>query len=283
MSQESLDLVVRAIKAATKQPPDFETVNALYHPEHVFVPLEASALGGADATGAHGYRAWLERTGDVVEWEADLKGAIDVGPGKVIAVTANRFEGASSGVATEDRVWCVVTVTDGKITRTEAYLTPAKALEAALTEQPGKESDSSPSRGGSVGSGTSAENVESARRAIVDVEFFWALLDEHVVWDMRATLPPVDLPEVVTGRDAVVEASRRYWGTWDEYRLEADELIDAGKSVVLVLREHGRGKGSGIPFERSFAQVWTFHRGKIIRWEILPDKAVALEAAGLPD
>ena len=81
----------------------------------------------------------------------------------------------------------------------------------------------------------------------------------------------------------MIDGSRRYWGTWDEYRLDVQELVDAGESVVLVLHEQGRGKGSGVPFEREFAQVWTFHRGKVIRWEVFPDKVAALEAAGLSE
>jgi len=31
----------------------------------------------------------------------------------------------------------------------------------------------------------SKQNVELVRRGIESVEAFWALLDEHVVWDMR--------------------------------------------------------------------------------------------------
>lgn len=46
MSQENLDLVVRAIQAAIKKPkPDFETVDALYDPDHVLVSLAANTLG----------------------------------------------------------------------------------------------------------------------------------------------------------------------------------------------------------------------------------------------
>ena len=132
MSQENLDLVLRAMRAALARPtPDYETVNALCDPDHVFVPIEVSTFGGAEARGARGYKAWLEQTADALEWEAEMKGAVDVGPHKVLVVTLNRFRGASSGAETEDRVWSVVTVTDGKLTRTEAYLDPAKALEAA--------------------------------------------------------------------------------------------------------------------------------------------------------
>src|SRR5215203_5318972 len=126
----------------------------------------------------------------------------------------------------------------------------------------------------------SQENVELVRRGVQSVEAFWALLDEYVVWDLR-DYPILDLDGVYVGRDAVVEASRHWWGAWTEYHLDAEELIDAGSSVVLVVRERGRGKGSGAPFEQRFAQVWTFGRGRIIRWELFPNKDAALEAAGL--
>jgi ketosteroid isomerase-like protein len=128
----------------------------------------------------------------------------------------------------------------------------------------------------------SQENVELVRRGIESLDTFWALLDEYVVWDLRE-YPAVDLHGVYVGRDAVIEASRHYWGTWDDYRLDAEELIDAGSSVVAVVRERGRGKGSGAPFDKRWAQVWTFSRGQIIRWELFQDKADALEAAGLSE
>jgi ketosteroid isomerase-like protein len=128
----------------------------------------------------------------------------------------------------------------------------------------------------------SRQNVEMVRRGCQSVEAFWAMLDEYVVWDVgRVPLP--DVPQVVVGRDAVIEGSRRYWGTWDEYQLDPEEVIDAGSSVVVVLHERGRGRGSGVPFDRHFAQVWTFHRGRIIRWELFEDRDEALEALGLSE
>jgi ketosteroid isomerase-like protein len=132
MSQENLDLVVHAIQAATKRPePDFETVNALYHPDHVLVSLTATTLGEGEAQGAAGYKAWLQQIGDAVSWEGELKGAVDVGPDKVLVATVTRFKGASSGIELDERTWCVVTVAEGQITRTEVYNDPIQALEAA--------------------------------------------------------------------------------------------------------------------------------------------------------
>jgi ketosteroid isomerase-like protein len=132
MSQENLDLVVRAMEAVLRRPkPDFETVNALYHPDHVLVSLGAQSLGEGEAKGARGFKQWLEQTDDAIRWDAELRGAVDLGPDRVLAVQSVRFEGASSGIETEERVWSVVTVVDGQITRTDTYLDPVKALEAA--------------------------------------------------------------------------------------------------------------------------------------------------------
>jgi ketosteroid isomerase-like protein len=126
----------------------------------------------------------------------------------------------------------------------------------------------------------SEENIELVRRGVQSVEVFWGMLDEYVVWDLR-DYPGVDLDGVYVGRDAVIEGSRRWWGAWTDYSLDVEELIDAGSSVVVVVHEQGRGKSSGAPFEKRWAQVWTFSRGRIVRWEAYPDKAAALEAAGL--
>ena len=133
MSQENLDLVMRAMRAAVRQPrPDFDTMNALYHRDHVLVSIAASKLGAeGDAVGGRGYKAWMEAQQDVVSWETELGGAIDAGPDTVIAVMTTRFRGASSGAVTDQHVWMVVTVKDGQITRTEMYIQPAEAFAAA--------------------------------------------------------------------------------------------------------------------------------------------------------
>ena len=126
----------------------------------------------------------------------------------------------------------------------------------------------------------SDENVDLVRGGIASVDDFWAMLDEYVVWDLRGN-PVVDLDPVYIGRDAVIAASRHYWGTWEDYSLEADEIIDAGGSVVIAVRERMRGKGSGVQLDRHWAQTWTFQRGRLIRWELFREKAEALEAVGL--
>ena len=126
----------------------------------------------------------------------------------------------------------------------------------------------------------SEENIELVRRGIASVDAFWAMLDEYVVWDLRGN-PTFDLDPVYIGRDAVIAASRHYWGTWEDYSLEAEEIIDAGSSVVVAVRERMRGKGSGVQLDRRWAQTWTFQRGRVIRWELFRETTEALEAVGL--
>ena len=125
--------------------------------------------------------------------------------------------------------------------------------------------------------------MERVRRGIESVDAFWAMLDEYVVWDLRRAGTIPDLDSVYVGRDAVIKASRHYWGTWADYHVEPEELLDAGPSVVVILRERGRGKSSGAPFDRQNPQVWTFRGDRIIRWDSFETRAEALEAAGLSE
>src|SRR3954454_13673547 len=132
MSQENLDLVMRAMTAANVRPrPDFQTLNALFASDHLFVPVEGGKLGGEEVVGGEGYRGWLKESGAALSWEAKLEGAVDLGPEKVLAVQSIHFRGASSGIELNERMWIVFQVSDGKIIRTEAFLDSAEALEAA--------------------------------------------------------------------------------------------------------------------------------------------------------
>jgi ketosteroid isomerase-like protein len=120
-------VAVEAYTAATLRPkPDFETVNRLFHPEHVLVPLTAQL----DTRDFQGVAAFLDLP-DLADWSGTIEGAVDFGRGRVVLVTQGEYRGSSSGASVPLRSWIVASVRNGKVLRTEIYVDPVKALAAA--------------------------------------------------------------------------------------------------------------------------------------------------------
>ena len=130
----------------------------------------------------------------------------------------------------------------------------------------------------------SQENVEIVRR----------ITDAYVAGDFETALSLID-PDVEVdismrpdgrghrGHEGLIEALRTWTGTWEAYRVEIEELIDAGEHVVVIDRQSGRGKASGMPLQQSFAAVYTVRNGRVIRIAWFTNRAQALEAAGLTE
>jgi ketosteroid isomerase-like protein len=130
----------------------------------------------------------------------------------------------------------------------------------------------------------SEENLELVRSLYVgDPSRFFELLDDDIeVVSKSHPLP--DHPELIRGKDAVIDFYRHYWGTWDDYILEPAEITDAGANRVLVVHhERGRGRGSGVPFERRWVVIYTLVAGKLASVQTFNTREEALEAAGLSE
>src|SRR6476659_4333198 len=85
------------------------------------------------------------------------------------------------------------------------------------------------------------------------------------------------------GRDAVEGYMREFLAHWTEFRIEAEDFVEAGEAILVTERQHGTGKSSGVDAEMTVYSVWTFRDGVVVRvrWEI--DRASPLEAAGLSE
>ena len=60
--------------------------------------------------------------------------------------------------------------------------------------------------------------------------------------------------------------------------------MDAGNDrVVVLVRDHGRLRGSNSEVENVGASVWTLREGKIARIEFHTNRAQALKAVGLEE
>ena len=130
----------------------------------------------------------------------------------------------------------------------------------------------------------SQENVEIVRAmwaayARGDVQASLAGYTEDTIWDDTRYRPD---GAVHVGRDALVKVVSTWRAAWEDYEVEAEEVLDAGHDkVAVVLRERGRGKGGGVEMTNRWGQVMTVRGGKISHTIVYRAPEEAPEAVGL--
>jgi ketosteroid isomerase-like protein len=130
----------------------------------------------------------------------------------------------------------------------------------------------------------SEENVELVRRVYESTtatrRLDPALFDEEFEIDSSQ----VGGGWITRGRDAAEAPLRDYWETFEDFRVELEELVHADeRQVVTAVRDEGRIRGSGGEVSNRFFHVWTVGEGRIIHLSIHTDRRRALEAAGLSE
>jgi ketosteroid isomerase-like protein len=131
----------------------------------------------------------------------------------------------------------------------------------------------------------SQENVEVVRETFesflaADREKTAQLVDPEV--EFHGTVGGLEEGRVVHGLPQIVqEFEERDLEPWEERRLEAEEFIDAGDDVVVLLHDYRRGRGSGVELEIDTAVVVAVSGGRVVRIQGYVDRHAALEAAGL--
>jgi ketosteroid isomerase-like protein len=131
----------------------------------------------------------------------------------------------------------------------------------------------------------SGENVEVVRAAIdafgregIDgASDYWT---EDI--DRRAAEGAIDDRGPIHGKDAMRAYMQDWIDTFEDFKTEAVELIDAGgDKVIAMLRASGRAKLSGIETDVTYAVVYTIRDGKVAVGREYWTRDEALEAAGL--
>ncbi len=131
----------------------------------------------------------------------------------------------------------------------------------------------------------SQENVEIAREAYEaflqgDAEKTAQLVDPEV--EMHGTVGGLEEGRMAHGQSEIEETfEKEDLEAWEERRLEAEEFIDAGDNVVVLLHEYRRGKGSGVELELKTAVVLAVSGGRVVRIQGYMDRDAALKAVGL--
>ncbi len=130
----------------------------------------------------------------------------------------------------------------------------------------------------------SQENVEIVRRAF---ETFAAQGPQAMVdfWDpeIELWLPSglIQAGGTYRGHAAVLNWMKEWAEAWEEIDYTPEEFTEAGDSVLVRVLYDGRGKGSGVRVEGRFWYLFKLRNGRLLSWRLYPEKAEALEAAGL--
>jgi ketosteroid isomerase-like protein len=128
----------------------------------------------------------------------------------------------------------------------------------------------------------SRENVTFMREAFrafagEDLPALAGLLDPDVKWKA------LEDPEPQHGLEGVLRSLGAWYEVWDEVHVELEELIDAGSSVMAVVRMRGHHAGSQSEAAERFFQIWSISDGKIVRFHEYRTRQEALEAVGLSE
>jgi uncharacterized protein len=78
-------------------------------------------------------------------------------------------------------------------------------------------------------------------------------------------------------------ALRSIFEVYEDFRVEAEEYLDAGDTIIVVVRAHGTGRGSGLHVDQWLAQAWTVLDGTPVRMEQYPTREDALDAVRLSE
>ncbi len=129
----------------------------------------------------------------------------------------------------------------------------------------------------------SQENVEAVRESYETPGALFATwagrMAPNIEFDFTAVYP--DRPVMRS-----IEELRRFReeGPWAELSFEPERFFDVDdERVVVMVRVHATGTGSGAPVELRNAHEFTIRDGVLVRFKVYGTRDEALEAAGLSE
>jgi ketosteroid isomerase-like protein len=128
----------------------------------------------------------------------------------------------------------------------------------------------------------SQENMEAIRAAFEqysrgDFSLMFAVMTDDFEFVTAKEMPDAGR---YRGQEAR-EWMTAYMESFDGFRMEATEIIDAGDKAVSAVLQRGRPRGSEGEVESHWWQVVTFRADGVARIEMFSRRDQALEAAGL--
>ena len=108
-----------------------------------------------------------------------------------------------------------------------------------------------------------------------DLEGILRVQSEDVEWHGPRIFP--DLAGPHRGHDGIRAYTRRVMDAWSEFSVIPEKFVDLGERVLVLTRERGRGRASGIEVQsRPTAHLWTLRDGIVVRFQVFWDREDAL-------
>ena len=123
-------------------------------------------------------------------------------------------------------------------------------------------------------------NVETLRRGyealnVGDLSGVRALLHPDLEWQEDPASPEAGAHH---GRDGFERFLRSWLESFDDFRIEPEEIIEDGDRLIALVYQSGKGRTSGVEVEVRIAHVWTVQDGRAVRWRSYPSRERALES-----
>ena len=82
-----------------------------------------------------------------------------------------------------------------------------------------------------------------------------------------------DVPggEVFRGHEGIRESWQRWNESWDQFRMDVDEMQARGDEVFVVTHYTAIGRGSGVPLDLRVPHLWQLRDGRAVRLRMFGD------------
>lgn len=113
-----------------------------------------------------------------------------------------------------------------------------------------------------------------------DVPTVLGSFDPEIVWMEAENINYADR-NPYRGPQAVAEGVfMRIGQDWQDFRVNVEEIIDSGDTVVALGRYTGTNKSTNQPLNAQFVHVWRLRDGKIVRFQQYADTAQFARVTG---
>ena len=123
-------------------------------------------------------------------------------------------------------------------------------------------------------------NVETLRRGYEalnrgELSEVRALLHPDLVWQEDPASPEAGAHQGSASFERFLRSSLE---SFDDFRIEPEEIIEDGDRLIALVHQSGKGRTSGVGVEVRIAHVWTVEDGRAVRWRSYPSRERALES-----